>query len=55
LDNFDKYYIPHSKRETLAYLVRRYPNGHFSEMKAKQLLAIYMRTREKDEREMVGR
>ncbi len=48
MDNWDKYYIPHNRRELVAYLVKRWPNGNWHKKSRACLYAVFFKTREKD-------
>ena len=48
MNPYAPYWLPHTKREVLAWLVKRYPEGRFKGMRKGQLLKIYHSTRRKE-------
>lgn len=50
------WYIPHNKREKVAFLKARYPDCRWETMRAKQVTAVYLRVmKQEQEAEKGGR
>jgi hypothetical protein len=48
MDNFNPYYIPKNRRELIAYLVKKWPNGNWQKKSRACLMAVYRKTRDKE-------
>jgi len=48
MNPYDKYYIPYNRKELIAFLVRRWPNGNWQKKPRAMLYAVYRKTRDKE-------